>query len=139
MILLDTNIISEVMRPVPSPEVLAWLNKQPKNKLFISTIAIAEIIYGIRNLPEGKRRINLVDQFHKMITDLFKYRILTFDEPAAYLYGEIMAHRKVLGKPLSIPDGQIAAIGRLHNAILATRNIRDFIDCDLRLINPFQT
>ncbi|HLF66560.1 MAG TPA: type II toxin-antitoxin system VapC family toxin [Gammaproteobacteria bacterium] len=138
MILLDTNIISEMMKSNPAPEVITWLNAQQKGKLFISTITIAEITYGLQILPEGKRRNTLLNAFQKMITELFKYRMLTFDEHAAYLYGELMGLRKTLGKPLSVPDGQIAAIASLHNATLATRNIRDFKDCNLKLINPFE-
>lgn len=138
MILLDTNIISEMMRPSPTIEVMTWLDAQKKEALFISSVTIAEITYGLHILPEGKRRKDLLDAFQQIITKLFKYRILTFDERAAYVYGEIMGHRKKLGKPLSVPDGQIAAIAHLNNAILATRNVRDFNHCHLKLINPFQ-
>ncbi len=138
MILLDTNILSEMMKTQPAPIVSTWMDKQPKEKLFITTINIAEITYGLQILPDGKRRTALIDAFHKIVDHQFKYRIYRFDKDAAYSYGEIMAYRKKSGKPLSVPDGQIAAIAHCNRATLATRNISDFTDCFIELINPFQ-
>lgn len=138
MIILDTNILSEMMKTSPSEQVIHWIDEQEVTQLFITTITIAEISYGIHALPKGKRRNLLEDAFHHVIRDAFKHRLLTFTEQAAQNYGEIMSHRKALGRPLSILDGQIAAIVLTEGASLATRNTRDFVDCGLNLLNPFE-
>lgn len=137
MIVLDTNVISEMMKSLPSPEVMAWIEQQQVNHLFITTITIAEIAYGLSALPLGKRRSVLESAFNQTIKEAFEYRILFFDEPAAYFYGQLMANRKQMGKPLNILDGQISAIARAHGFSVATRNTRDFSNCGLTLINPF--
>ena len=137
MILLDTNVISAVMMPAPPGPVLRWLNDQETAGLYLSTITLAEIGYGLRVLPDGKRRRDLEDRFARFITEGFEQRILPFDETAALIYGEIMAHRKGLGRPLGVLDGQIASISRTHHFAVATRNTRDFDECGLELVNPF--
>lgn len=137
MILLDTNIISEMMKQVPNPSVIKWVSLQEVTQLFVSSITIAEIGYGLNVLPEGRRRTMLENGFKKALLESFTDRILSFDENAAYLYGKIMGDRKKQGRPLSLLDGQIVAIALLHGAALATRNIRDFEDCALQLIDPF--
>jgi len=137
MILLDTNIISAMMKTAPSTAVVTWIDQQNSVQLFISSITIAEIAYGLHILPEGHRRDLLEGAFNQAIADAFKHRVLPFDENAAHHYGHIMAQRKKAGRPLSIPDGQIAAIAHNHGAAVATRNIRDFDDCGLILVNPF--
>lgn len=106
--------------------------------MFMSTITIAEIGYGLNVFLQGNRRNGLEEAFNKAIAEAFTGRLLVFDEAAAHHYGKIMAHRKELGKPLGVPDGQIAAIARAHGAAMATRNIRDFTECGLQLINPFE-
>lgn len=138
MMLVDTNIISEMMKPFPSTKVIAWLDQQDVTQLFISTVTLAEISYGLNILPKGDRRTLLEVAFNKAIKEAFYPRILSFDESAAYLYGKIMGYRKELGRPLSIADGQISSIARAHEFALATRNISDFIDCGIHLINPFE-
>jgi predicted nucleic acid-binding protein len=138
MILLDTNIISELMKPSPSAAVLAWLDEQESTQIFISTISIAEISYGINVLPKGKRRKQLEEACNKAILEAFQHRVLFFDETSAYLYGKIMSHRKSLGRPMSILDGQICATSRAHGLTVATRNTQDFAHCDVNLINPFE-
>jgi predicted nucleic acid-binding protein len=138
MILLDTNVISEMMKTACSTAVMNWIDQQESTQLFITTITIAEIMYGLNALPEGSRRNKLEDSFNMAIMDAFQHRILDFDELAARIYGKIMAQRKNMGRPLSIPDGQIAAIAHVHGSRGATRNIRDFADCGLNLINPFE-
>lgn len=137
MILVDTNVISEMMKSHPDPAVVRWFDQQQVMQLFITSITIAEISYGINILPQGARRIALEKAFVSAISEAFTNRILIFDEFAAHLYGKIMAHRKMLGQPLGIPDGQIAAIARVHGALLVTRNVRDFTNCELQLFNPF--
>ena len=137
MILLDTNVVSEVMRVAPSPAVLAWLNDEDSAALFISTVTIAEIEYGLRVLPDGKRRTELRDRFEQFVARSFEGRIRDFDQAAARCYGDVMGGRKEIGRPMSVPDGQIAAIARSRSYSVATRNVADFVDCGLTLVNPF--
>jgi hypothetical protein len=138
VIVLDTNVISEVMRPHPSEAVVAWLNQQPGTNLFITSISLAEIRYGLRVLADGQRRRILQNRFEEFVTQGFEYRILNFDVAAAHIYSEIMGRQKEIGSPMSFPDGQIAAITLAHHFKLATRNIKDFNHCGLELINPFE-
>lgn len=137
MILLDTNVISEMMKKSPSTKVMRWIDQQEVTYLFVTAITLAEISYEINVLPKGKRRNLIESAFNKAIHASFKHHILSFDESSAYLYGKLMGHRKKLGRPLSVLDGQIAAIALVHQATVATRNIRDFAHCDLDLIDPF--
>lgn len=137
MIVVDTNVISEVMRPQPSPAVLGWLNTQDSNLLFITTITLAEIGYGLRVLPDGLRRRQLQTRFEQFIAQAFEERLLDFTAPAAHAYAEIMGRRKESGRVMSLPDGQITGIALAHGFAVATRNIKDFEDCGIELINPF--
>lgn len=137
MIVLDTNIISEMMKSIPDPKILSWIDKQEISELFITTVTIAEISYGIDVLPEGKRREALEEAFNKTLEQAFCHRVLSFDQESAYLYGKIMGKRKLQGRPLSILDGQIAAIACFHDFSIVTRNERDFIGCNINVINPF--
>ena len=137
MILLDTNIISEMMKPNPNVRVIKWLDQQNVTQLFITAITIAEISYGLNVLPKGNRRSTLENAFDRSIKESFMHRILFFDDEAAHFYSKIMGERKKLGRPMSILDGQIAAIARTHGSAIATRNINDFENCGLQLINPF--
>ncbi len=138
MILLDTNIVSEVMRALPAETVLEWLNEQESSTLYVSTITIGEIAYGLRVLPDGKRRSGLNEKFERFIAQGFMQRVLSYDEPSARLYGEVMGGRKDLGRPMSVPDGQIAAIARHNHMAVATRNVADFEHCGIDVINPFE-
>jgi predicted nucleic acid-binding protein len=138
MILLDTNVVSEVMRQRPSDNVLNWLNSYNNGELLISSITLAEICYGLRILPSGQRRQLLQTRFEQFVSEGFAGNIIDFDESAARAYAEIMGMRKEKGRPMSLPDGQIAAIAQTHHLTLATRNITDFEDCGIQLINPFE-
>jgi len=137
MIILDTNIVSEFMTSPPASQVLNWLNAQDVTSLYLSTITIAEIGYGLRAMPEGKRRQLLSERFERFAHEAFTQRILSFDEGAARTYGEIMCHRKEMGCPMSNLDGQIAAVARSRGFCVATRNIKDFEHCQIELVNPF--
>ena len=137
MIILDTNIISEFMTSPPVSSVLEWLNAQDSLSLYLTTISIAEIGFGLRIMPIGKRRSMLEEQFEQFVTTAFESRILSFDEAAARKYGEIKGHRKEIGRPLSDLDGQIAAIAQANGFVIATRNTKDFEFCGVELINPF--
>jgi len=138
MILLDTNIVSEVLRPAPADGVLRWLDDQETENLYLSTITIAEIVFGIRALPDGRRRSTLAGRFEDFVARGFDQRVLPFDTAAAYLFGELMGRRRELGRPMSFPDGQIAAIARTHHFALATRNVNDFDLCGIEILNPFE-
>jgi predicted nucleic acid-binding protein len=138
MILLDTNLISEVMKVAPSKAVLEWLNDQDSNSLYISTITIGEIEYGLRILPVGKRRLQLRERFEQFISQAFAQRALAFDEAAARAYGDMMGLRKELGPPMSLPDGQIAAVARSRDLAAATGNVSAFEEYGVDLINPFR-
>jgi predicted nucleic acid-binding protein len=137
MILLDTNIVSEVMRIQPNINVIKWLNNQDSSLLFLSSITIAEIGYGLYILPNGKRKKQLQLHFDQFIKNGFDYRILEFTEHAARKYASVMGGRKIIGRPLNVPDGQIASIALENGFSVATRNIKDFEEYGLKLINPF--
>jgi predicted nucleic acid-binding protein len=137
MILLDTNVVSEIMKVAPSDAVVSWLNDQRSGALYVSAVTIGEIEYGLRILPAGGRRMRLKERFERYIALAFAQRVLAFDEAAARIYGEIMGLRREIGRPMSVPDGQIAAIARLNGLQVATRNTRDFEDCGIELIDPF--
>jgi hypothetical protein len=125
------------MAPRPESAVVGWVDSRPTETLHLSAITVAEIAYGLGALPEGRRRRDLEARFHRFVARGFALRILPFDEQSAYLYGEIMGHRRRIGRPMSVPDGQIAAIARAHGFALATRNVRDFDDCGLEVLDPF--
>ncbi len=137
MIILDTNVISEFMTSPPASSVLEWLNRQDSLTLYLTTISIAEIGFGLRIMPMGKRRRLLEERFEQFVSTAFESRILNFDEAAARKYGEIKGHRREIGCPLSDFDGQIAAIARVNDFVIATRNTKDFEACGVELINPF--
>jgi toxin FitB len=137
MIVVDTNVVSEFMVSPPAQSVLEWLNAQDAVNLYLTTVSIAEISFGLRVMPDGQRRRLLSDRFEQFLVAAFASRILSFDEDAARAYGEIRGHRRELGRPMSAFDGQIAAIARTRGFAVATRNIRDFADCGLEVINPF--
>jgi predicted nucleic acid-binding protein len=138
MIILDTNVISEMMKPAPSQHVTAWMDQQASISLFITSVTIAEIVYGLHALPYGNRKLWLEQAFTNAVMEAFKNRILSFDQLAAFQYGKIMAQRKADGRPLSVCDGQIAAIASVHHFVIATRNVNDFIHCGVELVNPFE-
>ena len=126
MILLDTNVISAVMAPKPLSALLNWLNENDTVSLYISTITVAEISYGLRVLPAGKRRRTLENRFESFIAKGFEQRMLNFDDSAARQYAEVMGYRKETGRPMGILDGQIAAIAHVSDLILVTVNVKDF-------------
>ena len=138
MIVLDTNVVSEMMKPSPKRSVIDWLNRQETTTLYLSAITLAEIGYGLYAMPDGKRRRLLEDRFEEFIADGFDQRILGFDLKAARAYREVMGRRKTLGRPMSILDGQIASIARANRFAVATRNVDDFEECGVSLINPFE-
>ena len=136
--ILDTNVLSEVMRPSPSDLALRWMSaRRAIDPVFITTITVAEILYGIELLPHGKRREKLSTESDAMFREDFVGRILAFDEAAARSFAHLASERRRLGRPISELDAQIAAIAQVHNATLATRNVADFEGCGIRLVNPW--
>ena len=137
MIVLDTNVVSELMRDSPQQAVLAWFRAQPASSLFVTTVTEAEVLTGIAILPEGRRRRGLSEAAARVFAVLFTGRVLVFDSDAANIYAEIFAQRYAAGRPISQADCQIAAIARSHGAAVATRNVTDFEGIDVELINPW--
>ncbi|MEL7076488.1 MAG: type II toxin-antitoxin system VapC family toxin [Cyanobacteria bacterium J06648_1] len=138
MIILDTNILSELMRPQPNKLVSCWIGIHKATDLFITALTKAEILYGLEILSEGKRRTALKQAATSMFDVDFSRRILPFDSDAAQQFAIIAAKRKKIGRPISQIDAQIAAIALCHDAILATRNIPDFEECGIEIINPWE-
>lgn len=137
MILVDANVISEVMKTAPSAVVVGWLNAQAPGSLYLSAVTIGEIEFGLYILPVGNRRTRFKDRFQRFVSLAFVQRVLAFDEPCARSYGEIMGLRRELGRPMTVPGGQIAPIARANGLGIATRNTRDFENCGVDLIDPF--
>lgn len=137
MILLDTNVLSELMRPAPAPAVETWVSAQPAAGIFISAITEAELRYGLALLPDGQRRRRLLVQAQAMLAEDFAGRILPFDSAAAEAYAPIAAARRLAGRPISQADAQIAAIAASRGAALATRNVTDFTDCGITILDPW--
>jgi toxin FitB len=135
VIVLDTNVTSELMRPSPSPVVTAWVRSRTPTELFTTSITIAEILYGIERLPEGRRREVLRSTATEVFTT-FADHVLPFDASAAAECARIVRDRDRAGAPIDGFDAQIAAISRVHGAALATRNTKDFRDLGLQLIDP---
>lgn len=137
MIVLDTNVVSEALRPRPSANVLAWMRLEPLAALFTTTITEAELLYGVAVLPDGRRRHLLEAAIMQILTTLFPGRILPFDSPAAREFADIAATRRRAGHPIGEADGRIAAIARSRGASIATRNVDDFAGCGLNVIDPW--
>lgn len=137
MILLDTNVVSELMRPKPEPSVVAWLADQSATNVFLSVITEAELRYGVAILPAGRRRNQIAASVEDMLQKDFARRILPFDSEAARIYAEIGAGRRVAGLPISHADCQMAAIARCRGAAIATRNVGHFEHCGIKVINPW--
>lgn len=137
MIVLDTNVVSELMRAKPDARVMAWFEQQPAAGLFTTSLTQAEIFYGLALLPDGQRRQALMAAARLMFDEDFIGRILPFDVEAASVYPEIAAGRRQIGKPISQFDAQIAAIVRSRGARLASRNMRDFSDCGITVADPW--
>lgn len=137
MIVLDTNVVSELMRPGPSPEVVAWLDAQNPRDMYLTAVTVAELVYGIARLPGGKRRDEIARSLEMVLDEDFSGRILAFDDVAARHYGEIAAERDRLGRPISMADAQIAAVCVSHAAVVATRNGRDFEGTGVHVVDPW--
>ncbi|WP_062461913.1 type II toxin-antitoxin system VapC family toxin [Demequina soli] len=138
MIVLDTNVVSEAMRPTPDPSVIAWLNAQSADTLFLSSVTLAELLFGIGALPDGARRDRLAEMLNRLL-GLFPSRILPFNEDAARRYADMAVRARAAGRPLKTVDGYLAATAAAHGCAVATRNVQDFADTGLSLIDPWST
>ena len=137
MIVLDTNVLAELMRPAPDPGVLAWADQLDPQTVAITAMNEAELLHGLARLPEGQRRTELQSSWDTLRRSLFAGRVLPFDSDGAHWYGALLARRERLGRPMACADAVIAAICLAHQAPLATRNGRDFEALGLTLIDPW--
>lgn len=134
--LLDTNVVSEAVKPRPNPGVLRWLEANDEDRLFLSAATLAELHGGVQRLPEGARKRRLRDWLAADLTERFRGRILPIDEPVAAAWGEILAEREAAGRPILTIDCFLAATARVHQLTLATRNLADF-DPTVPAVNPW--
>ena len=139
MIILDTNVISELIRAAPDPGVRAWVNSIPTTQIGTTSITAAELYYGVARLPAGQRRQQLAVAVSALLNDVLRGRVAPFDERAARRYADVITGRERAGRPIEVLDAQIAAICRELGAVLATRNIKDFEETGVELIDPWQT
>jgi predicted nucleic acid-binding protein len=139
VILLDTNVLSELMRATPEPRVIAWLNEQVATRVHAGAPNEAEILTGIGLLPKGKRRDALAKAARALFDEDLAGRVLPFSSAAARCYAEIVVVRQAAGRPISTIDAMVAAIAKANGAVLATRNVDDFRDCGVEWVSPWDT
>ena len=137
MTVLDTNVLSEALKPSPSEVVLRWLAAQEPSTVFTTSVTRAEVLYAVETLPLGKRRQRLLAAVEAVFEQDFEGRVLSFDQDAARAYAGIVAGRDAAGRPISHFDAMIAAIARSHRASVATRNTADFEGCGIQIVNPW--
>lgn len=137
MIVLDTNVVSELMRPTPNAAVLTWLDSQAADGLWLNSVVLSELLYGIARMPEGARRAQLAQAVQAMLVEDFAGRVLPFDAEAAAAYADLVATRERQGQPVAMADAQIAAICLAHGATLVTGNTKHFEGLGLTLCNPW--
>jgi len=138
MIVLDTNVVSEVMKPAPDDVVRAWLNAQPAGTLFLTSITLVEILYGIKAMPEGKRKNRLAMMFDGLL-ELFNERILLFDMNAAHQYADLAVTARRSGRGFPMADGYIAAIAATHGFIVASRDKAPYEAGGIAVIDPWES
>ncbi len=137
MIILDTNVISELMRAKPDPKVMGWVNEQMDLNLYSTAITAAELRTGAAIMPSGKKKIKILEQLKMVFEEDFRNRILSFDDECAKFYAAITSERKLLGQPIAQVDAMIASICSKFGAAICTRDERGFSNCGLRVINPW--
>lgn len=137
MIVLDTNVVSELLRPAPAKQVGAWLSVQDGATIYFTAVGEAELRHGVAILPPGRRRTGLSRAIEGILEEDFRDRILPFDRAAASAYAAIAAERRAAGRPISQFDCQIAAIARARGATVATRNTGDYEGCGIEVIDPW--
>jgi hypothetical protein len=137
MILLDTNVLSAIMRQNPDRAVISWLDGQPRNSVWTTSITVLEVRLGLQIMPAGKKRSALISMFERLLTEVTEGRILSFDTAAAQQAANLMALRQRAGRPVELRDTMIAGIALASRATLATRNAKHFADLALPVINPW--
>jgi predicted nucleic acid-binding protein len=137
MIILDTNVLSALMRTVPDPAVVAWLDRQPAESVWITSITVFEARLGLALLPQSRRRRALESAFTRLIEDDLENRVLDFDAAAAASAASLAAQRQEAGRPVDMRDTQIAGIALARRATLATRNVRHFADSKVPVVDPW--
>ena len=137
MIILDTNVVSEPLKPMPSPVVLNWLDQQDPQTLFLTTISLAELLAGVEILPAGRRKDALANALSTQVVTLFDGRILPLDARAAECFAKARASAQSQGNTIGFADCAIAAIATAHGFLIATRNTSDFMGCGVDLIDPW--
>lgn len=137
MIILDTNVVSEPLKPAPDAAVLAWLDAQSPATLCLTSITLAELLAGVAALPAGRRRNKLAQALSEQVLPLFEARVLAFDAQAAHAFGRVQAGAKAAGNAIGFADAAIAAIAAAHGFALATRNVRDFNGTGVQIIDPW--
>ena len=137
MFILDTNVVSELMRPAPDPAIASWVTERATSSLFLTAVTEAELRFGLAVMPPGKRREGLATGLERMLKAGFANRVLPFDSGAARAYAGIAAARRRLGRPIRQADCQIAAIARARGMAVATRNVRDFEEIGIEIYNPW--
>lgn len=138
MILLDTNVVSEPLRQLPEPRVIAWIDAQPLETLYLSAITVAELRAGVAMLPAGKRRSTLQESLEKRVIPLFAGRVLPFDQACTKAYAQLVAKARAAGSVIAPADGYIAAIAATNGFELATRDTQPFTAAGISVINPWQ-
>ncbi len=136
MIILDSDVISALMRATPDPPVVSWLDLQPRSSVWTTTINVFEIRFGLQSMPKGKRQETLIENFNALL-DKLEHRVAAFDLAAADMASALMAARKQKGRTVGIRDTMIAGIALAHHATLVTRNTSDFADTRVPLVNPW--
>lgn len=137
MIVLDTNVVSDAMRPEPDATVIAWLNEQAAQTLYLSSVTLAELLFGIRALPAGKRK-NMLDRALTELLELFKGRVLPFDTDAARRYADLAVTARNNGRGFPTPDGYIAAVAASRGFIVASRDTSPYEAAGVKVINPWK-
>lgn len=137
MILVDTNVVSEPLRSAPEQRVAKWLDTQALETLYLSAITVAELRFGVRALPEGKRRNQLNEDLEQQVLPMFAGRVLAFDLAGSQAYAELMAAARSAGRPLSVSDGYIAATAAANTMMVATRDTAPFETAGLKTVNPW--
>lgn len=137
MILLDTNVVSEPLRQAPDPRVIDWVDAQPLETLYLCAVTVAELRTGVALLPRGKRRTELQANLETRVLPLFAGRVLGFTMDCTQVYAELMRKARVLGRPVAVADGYIAAIAAAHGMVVATRDAGPFLALGLGVCNPW--
>ena len=138
MIILDTNVVSALTRDEPDPRVAAWLDRQPRNSIWITAVTVLEVRFGLDTMPDGKRAKALRERFDHVVAQSLARRVAPFDEAAATETAALMAARQRRGEPQELRDSMIAGIALARRATVATRNVRHFADLDPAPVNPWE-